>query len=74
MIYRLRYEWYGWEDQQLTKAEAIFLEVRAMNAPESGFESRVPPVATSAEQLLTGLQVAQSGHDESCTACGERAS
>ena len=43
-----------------------------MNAPESGFESRVPPVATSAEQLLTGLQVAQSGHDESCTACGER--
>ena len=43
-----------------------------MNAPESGFASRVPPVATSAEQLLTGLQVAQSGHDESCTACGEK--
>ena len=43
-----------------------------MNAPESGFESRMPPVATSAEQLLTGLQVAHSGHDESCTACGER--
>ena len=43
-----------------------------MNAPETGFESRVPPVATSAEQLLTGLQVAHSGHNESCTACGER--
>ena len=42
-----------------------------MNASESGFESRVPPVATSAEQLLTGLQVAQSG-SKSGTACGEK--
>ena len=42
-----------------------------MSALEIGYESRVPPVATSAEQLLTGLQVANSGHGESCTACGE---
>ena len=43
-----------------------------MNAPETGFESRVPPVATSAEQLLTGLQIAQNEHEESCSACGEK--
>ena len=29
-------------------------------------------MATSAEQLLTGLQVAHSGHNKSCIACGER--
>ena len=26
----------------------------------------------SAKQLLTGLEVAQNRHNESCTACGER--
>ena len=42
-----------------------------MNASEGHFESRVPPVATSAEQLLRGLQVAYRRH-KSCTAYGKR--
>ena len=46
--------------------------ISPINVLESGFELQVPPVAASAEQLLTGLQVAQNGHNESCTACGER--